>query len=163
MLLSGIAFRYPSGIRYSVKFICVWNRLSSLTIYGLPSGFDFRPAELISASVVTMSTVVPTQVSSAELKLRQKLTEQREKEEAKVLESRVKDAQKVVNKIANTKMGLDSLVNKADFATLPDMVRVQLLRLSEKLEGIQDTCTNIVVTGGSGEGDIITMQDTIHT
>jgi len=102
-------------------------------------------------------------VSSAELKLRQKLTEQREKEEAKVLESRVKDAQKVVNKIANTKMGLDSLVNKADFATLPDMVRVQLLRLSENLEGIQDTCTNIVVTGGSGEGDIITMQDTIHT
>jgi DNA replication protein DnaC len=102
-------------------------------------------------------------VSAAELKLRQKLTEQREKEGAKMLDSRVKDAQKVVNKIAANKIGLDSLVNKADFGTLPDMVREQLLRLSQKLENIHDTCTHIVVTGGSGEGDIITLQDTIHT
>ena len=162
-MLSGFAFRYPSGIRYSVKFICVWNRFSSLTIYGLPSGFDFRSADLISASVVTMSTVVLTQVSSAELKLRQKITEQREKEEAKMLDFRVKGAQKVVNKIAATKMGLDSLVNKADFGTLPDMVRVQLLHLFQKLEGIHDNCANILETGGSGQGDIITLQDTIHT
>ncbi len=123
----------------------------------------FRSADLISASVVSMSTVVLTKVSSAELKLRQKLSEHREKEEAKMRDSRGKEAQKIVNKIAATKMGLDSLVSKADFATLPDLVRSQLLKLFQTLEGIHDSCTNIVQTNGGDEGDMITMQDTIHT
>jgi DNA replication protein DnaC len=110
-----------------------------------------------------MSTVVPSQVSATELKLRQKVTEQREKEAAKGQESRVKEAQKAINKMAATKLSLDCLINKSDFAMLPDMVRVQLMRLSERLEAIQHTCTAIVVSGGSGEGDIATLQDTIHT
>jgi actin-related protein len=108
-----------------------------------------------------MSTVVLTQVSATELKLRQKVTEQREKEAAKGQETRAKEAQKAINKIAATKLSLDCLINKSDFATLPDMVRVQLMRLSERLEAIQDTCTTIVVSGG--EGDIATLQDTTHT
>jgi hypothetical protein len=108
-----------------------------------------------------MATVVPTQVSSAELKLRQKLSEQREREDAKLVELRIKEAQKVVNKIAATKMGLDTLVSRAEFGTLPDMVRTQLLQLFTKLEGIHGTCTSII--DGCDDGDIITMQDTIHT
>jgi hypothetical protein len=162
-LLSGFAFPYSSGIRYSVKFIYVWYRFSSLTISGQPSEFDFRSADLISASAVTMSTVVPTKVSPAEMKLQAKVTEQRERELAKMLESRVRDAQKVVNKIAATKLGLATLVSRADLATLPDMVRLKLLHLFQTLQGIHDSCTNIVETSGGDEGDIITLQDTIHT
>ena len=163
ILLSGFAFRYPSGIRYSVKSICVWNRFSLLTISGLPSGFNFRSADLISAFVVTMSTVVPTQVSSAEQKLRLKLSEQRDKEAAKLLDLRVKDASKVLSKLASTKMGLDALVNKQDFSTLPDQVREKLQHLLTKIDSINDQCNTIVETGGIDEGDILTLQDTIHT
>ena len=126
-LLSGFAVRYSSGIRYSVKCICVGYRFSSLILSGLPSGFNFRSADLLSAYVVSMSTVVPTEVSSAEMKLQQKVTEQREREDAKMLETRAKDAQKIVTKIQATKMGLDNMVSRADFATLPDSVRSQLL------------------------------------
>ena len=162
-LLSGFAFPYSSGIRYSVKFIYVWYRFSSLTISGQPSEFDFRSADLISASVVTMSTAVSSKVSSAELALRQKLVDQRLKEEAKLRDGRSKDAQKVVNKIAATKLSLDTLVSRADLATLPDMVRLKLLHLFQTLQGIHDSCTNIVETSGGDEGDITTLQDTIHT
>jgi hypothetical protein len=162
-LLSGFAVRYSSGIRYSVKCICVGYRFSSLILSGLPSGFNFRSADLLSAYVVIMSTVVPTKVSSAEMKLQQKVTEQREREDAKMLETRAKDAQKIVTKIQATKMGLDNMVSRADFATLPASVRSQLLHLFQKLEGIHECCTIIVQTEGSDEGEILSMQDTIHT
>jgi hypothetical protein len=95
--------------------------------------------------------------------LRQKLSEQREREDAKLVELRIKEAQKVVNKIAATKMGLDTLVARVEFGTLPDMVRTQLLQLFTKLEGIHEICTSIIDTSGSDDGDIITMQDTLHT
>jgi hypothetical protein len=110
-----------------------------------------------------MFTVVPTKVSSAEMKLQQKVTEQREREDAKMLETRAKDAQKIVTKIQATKMGLDNMVSRADFATLPDSVRSQLLTLFQKLEGIHECCTIIVQTEGSDAGEILSMQDTIHT
>jgi DNA replication protein DnaD len=110
-----------------------------------------------------MSTVVLTKVSSAELKLRQKLSEQREKEESKAKESRAKEAQKVITKISGTRMGLEALVNKTDFGTLPEMVRNQLQQLFIKLGGIHDSCTNIVESAGNYEGAMMTMLDTIHT
>jgi hypothetical protein len=104
---------------------------------------------------------VLAKVSAAELKLKQKLSEQRVKELAKSLDLRTKAAQKIINKIAAMKVGLGVFVNRDDFATLPDMVRVQLVHLSEKLEAIHDECTKIAQ--GSDDGDIITMQDTTHT
>ena len=105
--------------------------------------------------------MVLTKVSAAELKIRQKLSEQREKEESKLQDTRRKEAQKIINKVAGTKMGLEALINKTDFGTLPEMVRSQLEQLYQKLERIHDTCTNI--TAGSDEGAMMTMLDTIHT
>jgi hypothetical protein len=121
------------------------------------------PAQPFFASVVTMATVVPTKVSAAELKLRQKLAEQRVKEEAKQLDTRVKDAHKAIIKLTGTKVGVDALMNKPEFCTLPDMVQKELQRLSSKLVDINDLCTNIIESNGEEEGDIATLQDTIHT
>jgi ribosome-binding factor A len=141
----------------------VWYRFSSLILSGLPSGINFRSADLISASVVTMSTVVPTKVSAAETKLQQKVTEQRQREAAKLLETRAKDAAKVVTKVQATKLSLDSMCARADFGTLPDSVRAQLLALCAKLESIHELGTNIMQSDGMEEGEMPSMQDTIHT
>jgi hypothetical protein len=121
------------------------------------------PAQPISASLVTMATVVATKVSAAELKLRQKLADQRVKEEAKQLDTRVKDAQKVINKLAASKIGVEALVNKPEFGTLPDMIQRELQRLFAKLVEINDLCMNIIESNGEEGGDINTLQDTIHT
>jgi hypothetical protein len=121
----------------------------------------FRSADLISASVVSMSTVVLTKVSSAELKLQQKLSEQRAKEESKARENHAKEAQKVMNKLSSTRMGLEGSVNKPEFSTLPEMVRNHLEQLLHKVEAIHNTCSNIVA--GSGDGALPTVQDTMHT
>jgi hypothetical protein len=121
----------------------------------------FRSADLISASVVSMSTVVLTKVSSAELKLQQKLSEQRAKEESKARENHAKEAQKVMNKLSSTRMGLEGLVNKPEFSTLPEMVRNQLEQLHMKMEAINNTCSSIVA--GNGDGALLTVQDTMHT
>jgi hypothetical protein len=103
------------------------------------------------------------QVSSAELKLRQKVTEQREKEESKARDNRAKEAQKVLTKISGTKLGLEALISKPDFASLPEMVRRQLQQLMERLDGIHESCSNMVETAGSDGGAMLTMMDTIHT
>jgi hypothetical protein len=121
------------------------------------------PAQPIFADVVTMATVVPTKVSAAELKLRQKLSEQRVKEEAKQLDNRVKDANRAIIKLTGTKVGLDALMNKPEFTTLPDMVQKELQRLSSKLVDLNDLCNNIIESNGEEDGDIATPQDTIHT
>ena len=105
--------------------------------------------------------MVLTKVSAAELKIRQKLSEQQEKEELKAQDTRRKEAQKIINKVAGTKLGLEALIAKPEFSTLPEMVRSQLEQLYERLERIHDTCTHI--TAGSDEGHMMTMLDTIHT
>ena len=110
-----------------------------------------------------MSTVVPTKVSAAETKLQQKVTEQRQREAAKLLETRAKDAAKVVTKVQATKLSLDNMCARADFGTLPESVRAQLLALCAKLESIHELGTNIMQSEGMEDGELPSMQDTIHT
>jgi hypothetical protein len=101
-------------------------------------------------------------VSAAESKLRQKIIDKTNKDMLKMLDSRVTAASKAINKMSSTKVALEALINKQEFGTLPDMVRVQLQRLLQKLESINEQCNILVETEGH-EGDIITLQDTIHT
>ncbi len=81
----------------------------------------------------------------------------------KMLDSRVSDASKAINKMSSTKLALEALVNKQDFGTLPDMVRGRLQELLARLESVNDQCSSIVETGGHDDGDLISLQDTIHT